>query len=40
MNGTGIYWGGGGGGEYGMCHSLRVLFRLENKFLGLIFSLE
>ena len=36
--------GGGGGGNfhrlgYGMCHFLRVLFWLKNKFLGLFYSL-
>ena len=36
--------GGGGGGNshilgYGMCHLLRVLFWLENIFLGLFCSL-
>ena len=37
--------GGGGGGDnshrlgYGMCHFLRVLFWLENIFLGLFYSL-
>ena len=34
--------GGGGNShrlEYGICHYLRVLFRLENKFLGLFYSL-
>ena len=34
--------GGGGGNShrlgYGMCHFLRVLFWLKNKFLGLFYS--
>ena len=34
---------GGGGNSHrlghGMCHFLRVLFQLENKFLGLFYSL-
>ena len=42
-----ITWGGGGGGRrgnshrlgYGMCHFLRVLSRLKNKFLGLFYGL-
>ena len=35
--------GGGGGNShilgFGMCHFLKVLFQLENKFLGLFCSL-
>ena len=38
------HFSGGGGGNfhrlgYGMCHFLRVLFQLKNKFLGLFYSL-